>query len=159
VLVLAQRQSPSCQLISFIKLSDNLRLSGSKLHFQESIICLLNNAFEAYQPSAGNKLVVLHADQEQEQIKISVVDGGVGFSQDTKQLATQGGVKDDRDSQESMPKLADSAQTDSGQAIKGRSGVGLDFVTNTIQHRFQGQVEVNSQPGKGTTINCYLPLK
>lgn len=135
VVNICQRPAKQGQLISFIKIADNLSLTGSQLYFQEAVICLLNNAFQAYQQHAANKLVVLHCQTNQKQLEIKVTDGGQGF------LCLQ--------DQGSQPASIEKVP---------QKGTGLAFVESVIQNHFQGKMNVITYPSRGSTIHCLLPI-
>jgi light-regulated signal transduction histidine kinase (bacteriophytochrome) len=137
VLTIAQKPEIECQLIPFLKLNPNLNLVGSKIHFQESIICLLNNAFESYQSDDFNRLVILIADNEEDQLIIKVTDGGSGF------------------------KLQEESQPSKVQKLKlsdSETGTGLKFVKKSLSLHFKAELKMSSYPNKGTTVSCYFPL-
>ncbi len=122
-------------LLPFIQLSGRESLQGYKLHFQEAIVCLLNNAFESYQEHAPNKLVLLSAQCSDQQLKIRVTDAGQGFLclKDTgKNLVPITNIND--------------------------RGVGLSVVDQVIRDHFKGKVLIKSQPNQGSSVCCSLPL-
>lgn len=122
-------------LVPFIQLNGNEKLSGNKLYFQEMIICLLNNAFQAYEEFTANKLVMLFVKTEEHKLIIKVTDKGKGF------LCLKDSGREKVNSQKIKPK-----------------GTGLSFIEQVIVDHFSGKILIKSQPGKGTTIHCSLPL-
>ncbi len=137
VLTIAKKPDTECQLIPFLKIEPGLELAGSRIHFQESIICLLNNAFESYQPNNINKLVILIAENKDNQLVIRITDGGSGF----------------KFNQKSQPKFNQELVLRDSQA-----GTGLQFVKKSLSAHFKAKLKLISYPGKGTTICCHFPL-
>lgn len=122
-------------LVPFIQLNGNEKLSGNKLYFQEMVICLLNNAFQAYDKFATNKLVMLFVKVKQNQLVLKVTDKGRGFL-----CLKDSGVKK-INSQQIKPK-----------------GTGLSFIEQVVVDHFSGKILIESQPQNGTTVHCTLPL-
>jgi phosphoglycerate-specific signal transduction histidine kinase len=122
------------RLISFINIDAQLSLSGNKLYFQEALICLLNNAFEAYKGNEPNQLVILYISKFKNNLQIKICDSGQGFLS----LMDSGSVK-----------LQDS------RIVKG---TGLNFVKQVMEKHFQGKIKITSKAKKGTTVYCSLPL-
>ncbi len=135
VINICQKPNLQGQLISFLKIPGRLSLRGSRLYFQEAVICLLNNAFQAYPQHAANKLVVLFCQEKQNKLEISITDGGQGF------LCL-------RDHINRKPKLEKIPQ----------KGTGLSFVQSVVEDHFQGELQINSYPNRGSTIQCLLPV-
>ena len=145
VLNLTKQPDVRGQLIQFIKISDCLCLRGNRFYFQESLICLLNNAFEAYQSSAENKLVIISCEKQQQELIIKVVDGAQGFNSPNQD-------------QLSLFKLNDSVP--SWKTSKpNHLGYGLKFVHYVVTSHFKGFVKLNNYQGRGAAICCYFPLE
>ncbi len=107
---------------------------------QEVLYNLLDNAVKY---SHENGEIRLHAEQgDDDEIALSVSDSGVGIG------------KND------LPRIferfyrADKARTP--ESIRG-TGLGLSIVKHIAQ-RHGGRVEVESEPGRGTTIRVILPM-
>ena len=124
-------------LVHFLQLSGVEKLQGNKLYFQEAIICLLNNAFQAYSEYTANKLVVLFCRIENNLLKIKVVDGATGLLQ-LNDIGSQSTHLESVD----VPK----------------KGTGLQFVEQVITNHFQGKVKITTTLNKGTTVHCSLPI-
>lgn len=136
VTAITKRPLAKCQLISFVKVGGRLELTGSKLYFQECLICLLNNALESYPPNAANKLIVLTVKRLMKEglVEIRVTDGGSGFKQFSEP--------------QQKIQLRDS----------GSKQTGLPFVKKVVENHFQGQVKIDTYPNKGSTVICTLPI-
>ncbi len=136
VINICKRPKTETQLIPYIQLSNNDSLSGNKLYFQEAIICLLNNAFQAYTKDHANKLVVLFASKKGSYCEIKVVDGATGFLQ----------LNDCE-----IKKSNNSNTFNCG-------GVGLEFVKKVVTEHFDGKFQISSKLSKGTTVQCLFPI-
>ncbi len=135
VVNICQQPAQQGQLISFIKIADNLTLTGCQLYFQEAVICLLNNAFQAYKEHAPNKLVVLYCQKNKQQLEIKVTDGGQGF------LC-----------------LRDKGNQPASIENVPQKGTGLAFVEKVVQKHFQGKMNIITYPNRGSTVHCLLPI-
>ncbi len=124
-------------LVPFIQLDDSQQLTGNRLFFQEAVLCLINNAFQAYKNYAPNKLVVLMADCSEHMLNIKIADGAKGFL-----------VLNDNHASTPIKKIPNSS-----------TGTGLTVVKEVIENHFKGEVLINSRLNKGTTISCNIPLK
>lgn len=122
------------QLVSYLQLTGQESLTGNKLYFQELLICLINNAFQAYQSHDSNQLVVVTASQDGTMLKIRVVDGGSGFLE-----------------------LNDSLKKHQNTSSKS-GGTGLRFVRQVMLDHFGGSVNINSTCHKGSCVECVFPL-
>jgi K+-sensing histidine kinase KdpD len=122
-------------LLPFLQLTGDEYLRGNKLYFQEVIVCLLNNAFQSYENYAPNKLVLLFMQTVKQTLNLKITDAGKGF------LC-----------------LRDSG----GKAVTSdklnNKGTGLTFIEQVVLKHFSGQIKIESQPHKNTTIHCSFPL-
>jgi signal transduction histidine kinase len=125
-------------LVHYFQLTGDEQIEGNKLYFQEAIICLLNNAFQAYQEYAANKLVVIIANIDGSQLQIKVVDGATGLLELNDNHLTQAEI-------ESPISLAN-------------MGTGLKFTEHVITNHFSGSLKIESRLKKGTTVHCSFPL-
>ncbi|MBP7842919.1 HAMP domain-containing histidine kinase [Candidatus Woesebacteria bacterium] len=116
-------------------LPKRLQLFGSKLYFQEIIICLLNNAYEAYQ---DKKLVHISLSVRiiKGQVFLGVVDFAKGMTQLGQKLALVKGV----------------SYKENGL------GLGLTFVKKTIEAEFKGVLKIISGYGVGTHVQVAIPI-
>ncbi len=117
-------------------LPKKLKILGNKLYLQEIIICLLNNAYEAYQDKK-----VVHISLSVRIIKGQIFLGIVDFAKGMTQLGQ---------------KLA---------LVKGISykenglGLGLSFVKQTIEDEFKGVLKIISGYGVGTHVQVAIPIR
>ena len=99
---------------------------------------LLHNSIK-FTPPGGSIQISLEADDET--VHFSIQDSGIGISGEEKMHIFERFYK------------ADKSRT---QAISG-SGLGLSIVKR-IMELHHGQIEVESQPGKGSTFHVSLPI-
>lgn len=111
------------------------RLNGNKLYFQEILICLLNNAYEAYQ---DKKLAHLSICVRiiKGQVFIGVVDFAKGMTHLGQKLAMLKGV----------------SYKENGL------GLGLAFVKKTLENEFDGVLKIVSEYGVGTHAQISIPI-
>jgi PAS domain S-box-containing protein len=128
---------------------NSLNILGSSVHLSKTIMNLLFNAAEAM-PDAGtitmstsnqylDRPVRGYEDvQEGDYIVLSVVDSGVGMSE------------------EGLARIFEPFYT---KKVMGRSGTGLGMavVWGTVKDH-NGYIDVQSKEGKGTAFTLYLPL-
>ena len=125
----------NCAVLYTNFIPKGLELSGSKLHYQEIIICLLNNAYEAYQ----NKKIAhisLSVRIINNSIFIGVADFAKGMTGVAQKLATVKGVSYKKDG----------------------LGLGLSFVKETVEKNFNGSLKMISGYGVGTHVQVTIPV-
>ncbi len=137
VVQVCKKPTTAVQLIKYLQLSNNHQLKGNKLYFQETLICLLNNAFNAYKNNQANQLVVLTASVVGNKLELRIVDSARGFLQ-----------------------LNDSCTHHKDLSIEEIpiTGTGLEFAQKVIEGHFKGKIVISTKLQKGTTIHCSLPL-
>ncbi len=103
---------------------------------EQVLIALVMNAIDAM-PRGGNLLVRTRSLPQSKQIEIQVRDDGVGIAPDL------------------LPRLFEPFLT----TKETGKGVGLGLaISKTIIERHGGVIEVESQPGRGTTFYIFLPV-
>lgn len=124
-----------CEVFYSNFLPKKLALTGNKLYFQEILICLLNNAYEAY---TDKKLahISLSVRIIKGQIFIGVVDFAKGMTQLGQKLALLKGISYKEDG----------------------LGLGLAFVKQTIEQNFRGVLKITSGYGVGTHVQIAIPI-
>lgn len=129
------KSKTGCTIFYSNFLPKKLKLFGNKLYFQEIIICLLNNAFEAYQ---DKKLVHISLSVRiiKGQVFLGVVDFAKGMTQLGQKLALVKGV----------------SYKENGL------GLGLAFVKKTIEDEFKGVLKIISGYGVGTHVQVAIPI-
>lgn len=127
---------PQQLLLKYLNISDHLKLKGKKTLMQESIICLVNNAFESYSYGHTQQIVTLSATQEKNSLSITISDGGSGIKKDKNSLVLRDGYS----------------------TKNNHSGLGLYFVEKTIKKEFGGQFDISSQGKRGTVAKIVVPI-
>lgn len=113
-------------------------VKGDRERLQQVIINLLSNAVK-YSPDA--KEIFIHATIENDEIKVSVKDQGIGISEDN------------------FSKIFKRYYRVEGQDIHFQGlGIGL-YISMDIIQRHNGKLWVESEPGRGSTFYFTLPLK
>lgn len=115
-----------------------LYLAGDELRLEQVFQNLIQNAVK-YSPQGG--AIRLYLDREGALARVRVCDEGLGIPSDA------------------LPHLFERFYRASSREIQSISGVGLGlFVVKEIVSLHGGQVEVESQEGKGSTFTVWLPL-
>ncbi len=140
---------------------------------QDPLMHLLRNAIDhgIEPPQEREKLgkppegtITLSAERRGSTILIQVADDGAGVdTPGVRQVLVQRGVVSAAVAAEMSPAQINDLIFSSGLStvptvtqVSGR-GIGLDVVSKNIE-RLQGQVQVRSRPGQGTTFSLTLPL-
>jgi hypothetical protein len=119
---------------------DPVLVSGDPSHLERALTNLLTNGVK-FTPDGGHVHVEVHADLKSRSAVLSVTDTGLGIPE--SDLAHVFG----RFFRSSIVQEL---------AIQG-SGLGLSIV-KTIVESHEGQIDVRSEPGVGTTFTVTLPL-
>jgi signal transduction histidine kinase/ActR/RegA family two-component response regulator len=107
-------------------------VKGDPVELREVLVNMIYNAIDAM-PSGGE--IRLSTQENRERVIVCVSDTGTGMSPDTKQ------------------RLFDPFFT-----TKGKAGTGMGLaVSFGIIRRHEGSIEVDSEPGRGTTFKISLP--
>ncbi|GIK83937.1 MAG: hypothetical protein BroJett025_05590 [Patescibacteria group bacterium] len=125
----------SCSVYYSNFLPKKIKLYGNKLYFQEIIICLLNNAYEAYQDKSMVHISV-SARIIKGQVFLGVVDFAKGMTHLGQKLALVKGI----------------SYKENGL------GLGLSFVKQTIENEFKGVMKIISGYGVGTHVQVAIPI-
>jgi two-component system NtrC family sensor kinase len=120
-----------------LELADNLpNLHCDPAQVEQVLLALIMNAIDAM-PRGGNLLVRTRSLPQSRQIEIQVRDDGVGIPPDL------------------LPHMFEPFLT----TKETGKGVGLGLaISKTIVERHGGVIEVESQPGRGTTFYIFLPV-
>ncbi|MEX0945222.1 MAG: ATP-binding protein, partial [Balneolaceae bacterium] len=103
------------------------------------IFNLVNNAIKFSHKES--KIEVFGKQFEKNEIEITVRDYGVGMTKD------------------SVQKLLSDGQTFTNEGTSGEKGTGLGFdLCKDFIDKNGGQLSVESEPGKGTTVRFTLPM-
>lgn len=118
-----------------LKANEKCIVKGSKILLSEVIMCLCNNAVEAYEPEEASKTVFIDMYKDSQSIKIAIRDYGRGMS--IFELWC--------------------AQLDGVSCHKKGSGLGIPFCVKTLHEYFGGRLWIESRKGHGTTVTLSLP--
>jgi two-component system, NtrC family, sensor kinase len=119
-----------------IDTSDLPMLHCDPAQVEQVLLALIMNAIDAM-PRGGNLLVRTRSLPQSRQIEIQVRDDGVGIQPDL------------------LPRMFEPFLT----TKETGKGVGLGLaISKTIVERHGGVIEVESQPGRGTTFYIFLPV-
>lgn len=139
-------------------------------HLRDPLLHMIRNAMDhgielpEQRRKAGKRAmgtIVLRASHQSGSISVEVTDDGVGLDRRKILAAAQRrGIHGDAglDDQEVYQLVFESgvSTTDQISQLSGR-GVGMDVVRRNVQN-LRGNVSVNSQPGRGTTVHLRFPL-
>ena len=117
------------------KINENTKILGNINSLVQVLNNLISNAIQSYN-GKSNQYIDLVVDSEDGKLLISVIDHGCGISKE---------VQD---------KLFNQMITTKGQ--KG-TGLGLFMSYSTIKGHFKGEMNFESEVGKGTRFNILLP--
>ena len=118
-------------------LEDTIWLDGDK--FEQIMGNLLSNAIK-YTPTGGwVKMSVIKNDQ---QLEMRVSDSGIGMSKNAAQ---------------NLFERKQVHQSSKGTSGEKSTGLGLTIIRQLID-LFDGDIDVQSRPGKGTTVEVFIPL-
>lgn len=131
-----QLTSPTHTIIKTGKVYGDV--TGDKNRLEQVVINLLNNAIK-YSPGASE--VLINVEQENDKIKVSVKDTGIGMSKGSLNQIF-----------EKYHRIEEHAQHFQGL------GIGL-YISYEIIQRHNGKLWVESEPGKGSIFYFTLPLR
>ena len=122
-----------------LEVEDGLMIFADKLHFKNVIVNLMDNAIKYCREAPQ---IMIKAGRDQDQIKISIQDNGIGMSPEN--------VKHIFDKFYRIP-------TGNLHDVKG-FGLGLNYVKLIIKQH-GGNIKVNSELDKGSEFCIFIPLK
>ena len=114
-------------------LADIPELVGDEAELREALVNLILNAIDSM-PQGGTITIHTHADKEQ--IHLAVTDTGVGMTEEVREHCLE-------------PFFT----------TKGEQGTGLGLsMVHGVATRHDGTVQIQTQPGHGTTATLHLPV-
>jgi signal transduction histidine kinase len=115
-----------------IEIDEKVQFVGFRRAIREALVNILFNAVEAEAENGGEIRVT--AENHDDLVNIKIVDQGVGIPP------------------ENLPRVFDPFFT----TKENGTGFGL-AVAHRIIHDHQGRIEIDSEPGKGTTVTLIVP--
>lgn len=119
--------------------NDSYTILGSKHGIKQVILNLVNNAIQHTDAAEGYISITLKRNSEH--ITLAISDNGVGIAEEHQQHLFERFFRIDK------------ART----RTSGGAGLGLS-ITKSIVEAHQGQIEVKSELGSGTTFTIHFPL-
>jgi signal transduction histidine kinase len=115
-------------------------VKADRAKLRRILLNLLSNALKFTQK--GGRVEICAEPKEQEHIRISVSDTGVGIAP------------------EDVTRLFDKYEQTRSRATRGEKGTGLGlYITKQLVELHGSQITVTSEPGKGSTFSFTLPIK
>jgi PAS domain S-box-containing protein len=119
-----------------IDYSKSVYVSGRYYELEQVFINLITNACQAVSPEGGSLKIIIECGEEQETVKISFMDNGIGMSEEVRS------------------KVFDPFFTTKRE--RGGTGLGLSVSYNILK-KMGGEIHFDSEPGKGTAVTVELP--
>jgi len=129
-----------------VQIQPGVMILGDQVQLEQVLLNLLINARQAMLGHGGSltvKVASVDAGEGIEEARIQVIDTGPGIPEKL------------------LPKIFEPFFTTKGTARKGESkGTGLGLaICKEIVEGHKGRITVESEVGKGTTFNVYLPMR
>lgn len=138
VVPIIKQQADKKELEFTIEVESGLQMTADEQKIKQVLFNLLTNAIN-YTPEKG--YVRIHATQMEDDIVIRVADSGIGMNKEALPRIFERFYRVDKDRSRDT----------------GGTGLGLAIVKHIIELH-EGNIEVESEPGKGTTFIVHLPV-
>lgn len=125
-----------------VQVQPDLKVHGDPVQLEQVLLNLLINARQAMLGKGGSLSVKAAKLEDQNEIRIQVTDTGPGISEKL------------------LPKIFQPFFTTKGTAKPGEqrgTGLGLAICKEIVEHH-KGRILVESEVGRGTTFNIFLPI-
>lgn len=123
------------------KLNGPVAVRGNQVHLREVIHNLIDNALK-FTPAGGRVSVEVAAPPREEQVQLCVRDNGTGIAAEDLPKVFQRFFRADKSRQRDQP--------------TGGNGLGLS-ICQAIVNAYGGQIAIDSDLGRGTTVTVRLP--
>lgn len=130
------------QRLSIYRPPTPVRIDGDPIQLQDVIEHVLRNAI-SYTPEGGHISVTLDYVDSQS-VEIVIIDNGTGIAPDELDHVFE--------------RLYRGQSADAGETDTRGLGLGL-FMSREVVEAHRGQINIDSQPGKGTIVTIVLPIK
>lgn len=120
-----------------ISAGTNTRVSAQRYRLVQAFSNIVQNAFEAYEPSSPPATIEIRARREDQLVIVSVADTGCGMNEEA---------------------LRDAFRLFSTKKPNG-TGFGLPLARKIIETEHRGSIELISARGRGTTVIVVLPVE
>ena len=124
-----------------VQVQPDLCVDGDQIQLEQVLLNLLINARHAMLGKGGALTIKASTIEMTNELRIQVIDTGPGIPEKL------------------LPRIFQPFFTTKGTARRGETkgtGLGLSICKDIIEHH-RGRIEVQSETGKGTTFNIYLP--
>ncbi len=124
-----------------VQIQPDLSVMGDQVQLEQVLLNLLINARQAMLGKGGSLTVKAGVIDETGELRLQVIDTGPGIPEKV------------------LPRIFQPFFTTKGTARRGETkgtGLGLSICKDIIEHH-HGRIEVQSEPGRGTTFSIYLP--
>jgi signal transduction histidine kinase len=124
-----------------VQVQPDLSVTGDQVQLEQVLLNLLINARQAMLGKGGSLTIKASTIELTNELRIQVIDTGPGIPEKL------------------LPKIFQPFFTTKGTARRGETkgtGLGLSICRDIIEHH-HGRIEVQSEVGKGTTFNIYVP--
>jgi len=135
--------------------SEPLCLDGDPDRLRQLLLNLIDNAIK-YTPSGGE--VKLHVARENGSARLDISDNGPGIPPEHLQIGPNGvPLIFERFYRVEKSRTRSASSSGNGRSGSG-TGLGLSIAYWIVQAH-QGQIEIHSEAGSGTTMTVWLPLE
>ena len=132
------------ETVEQLELDPNLIVMGDPVRLHQILMNLMSNAYKfTSKGSVTVKAKIEREDKDSLQVTVSVIDTGIGISEEQQKKL-----------------FLPFSQADSSTARSyGGTGLGLSICKAIIENVMRGRIWLESEPGVGTTVSFNMPFK